>query len=218
MRRTFSELWDRYEQIAGYVVIAIVAVIEILATVSSTIDDDFPESGRIALLATGLLLFFRSIDRNIASIRAPIFKTEFTEGFHKVLREATRPCALKIMANDGFRYYSVLSEAQIHVKIVELIVADQEQCYRWWRLVQRGVIGSLEIRLNDGQPVMHCCIANDELCLIGSLVPRVGGGLSAAKHVLIKSDTPGSRELIESLGTNFTNLWPQLASLDQKLD
>jgi hypothetical protein len=211
MRKRLYEFWNRYEQMSAYVLVAVVVAVEILSVISPVIDSDFPESGRIALLAAGLLLFFRSIDRSIASIRTPILRTEFTPGFGEMLKIMTKPRDLKIIANDGLRYYSVISESDTQIRSVQLILADQTHYSRWKRLAERNVVGSLDIRLNHDRPLFHLCVANDEMCLIGTLTPRTGG-LTTSKNVLIEARSEGSKELVESFSKTFDNMWSYLGS------
>src|SRR5262245_22426473 len=137
-RRQIFEIWELVESRLPYVLLIVLLGGELVAAVLPDANALSSERGRIILLAAALLLMFRSIERTMSQLRGRVTPVSFTDGLRQTLESAHTPRFGIIVANDGLKYYSTISELEIRIDRLRLLLGNTEHLPRWQRLVDRG--------------------------------------------------------------------------------
>lgn len=212
MRRSkLAHLWDRYDTAIAYIFIALFAVLEITTFVFPAVDQAVPGLVGLVLLCLGLLTFFRSLDSSLGQITARISMARLSDGIERLLAVERSISELVIVANDGAKYYSAISEHGGRIRRLRVVLANDSLLTNWANLTERGIVDQLEIRLQDEAPAFHAGVVPGRIAVFGAFTPRPTGGYSAGNTLLFEDGTRELRALIDVYERMFDAAWERTA-------
>ncbi|MDR1663562.1 MAG: hypothetical protein LBR83_01380 [Clostridiales bacterium] len=193
------KLLNKYDKIIAYAFLAASLCWEI----SSIIFPDMPDNVPMILLAVGLLAFFRSINSALSHLHANVNAVSITDGIQQVVRSSALHKEFNVLANDGIRYYHVLSELGRHIEFLRVAVYDDAQLDKWVSLYTRQLVGKLIVKKMPTRPMFHMCFG-ESMVLFGGFKIE-GGKMSAGTNICIDNTTRDTAAFIECCRTMFNS-------------
>ncbi|MFF2519484.1 hypothetical protein [Streptomyces sp. NPDC058086] len=208
-RPTLETTWERSERIATYVILAVLVIGEALAPAIPALDSVLNQNGAIALLAGALLLVFRMIVRSQDATSGNLRQVEFGDGVKRVVGARPRKGEILLLANDGSKYYHFISDTDFTSETARVLLFDASAARHWSRLLDRGAVGTLEIRHLAGTPLVHFVSADEKAAMFGTFMLRNAGSPSPSQTFLATNASSDGREMIDALRRMFELAWQQ---------
>ena len=226
-----DHVWEKVEKISIYIVITTFVVGESLSVFIRKIADLMDNHGSLLLISLILLFIFRFVDKNIKASKQVGLRTveRFTTDVIGLLKKSTYS-EIKIFANSSFKYFNAISESQIKIDSVILLIRDfgdiekiqfpttescrqdfkinsQQLVNNWKALLATGKIKKLEICLYPFDSILHFILIDNSILHFGLLKPKhnfPGSDLNGS--FIVENDTDDGRTLIGSFNSEFMHI------------
>jgi hypothetical protein len=212
-RNSLGRIWDRYDSTVGYLFIALFAVLELTSILVHSFEKYIAPQARLILLCIGLLAFFRSIDKSLDRHVAHVSNPRPLAGIRSVLSADNTIKDLGIIALDGSTYNAAILEQDTHILRLRVILIDDVHVAKWRALVDRGLVGDLQVRIHHGIPIWHLGIVPGKIAVFGAFETHAAG-YTPVSTVLTGQGLRGSQELLDTLMAVFEATWVSATPLD----
>lgn len=189
---------------AMYCVLAALIIFELLSIWIDALDRWVTEKGAIALLATALLFVCRMIDSQLQR-QKPYVEAQRLGQIIGDMSRLPRPKDACVLANDGSKYVSLISDSNVTIRNLRLIVQNPSQLDKWQRLEHKGLIKKLEVRLLSEPPSISLMIRG-RAGLVGFFV-RQGNDVGLAQSFSVDGRTRDGEVLLTALKKTFDSEW-----------
>jgi hypothetical protein len=202
---TIAVAWAKLDRWLPYIFVSAYAAFELVGYVAPDLVESIGPQGANFLLAMGLLLFFRSLDEKLRSRRG--LQSGLTRDVsHSLMRDQKTVDVMLIAGWDGAKYLEILTDEGVRVENLRLLLTDLSLEPKWRRLVERKLVGQVEIRQREARPAWHCMVAPSLGAVFGSLASQSDDSVAlevdpclivptnAEEHVLLS----GVQQIFES--------------------
>jgi hypothetical protein len=197
-------IWEQSERIATYAVLVSLILAELVSVWSKPVDRWLSGHGATILLAAALLLVYSMIDDQLQRITGSIAPRRFGEIIAEMAKQTLNGDA-RVLANDGSKYLALIDDSKLRIRKLQLMVWDTSQTEKWARLVDRGLIDSMEVRQLSEPPRVSVMIKDDR-ALMGLFV-RDHAGASLQQTLSVDGRSTGGRAFLKDLRTFFESEW-----------
>ncbi|MDR1702944.1 MAG: hypothetical protein LBR56_09210 [Sporomusaceae bacterium] len=188
-------LWDKYDVIITYVFFVTFICWQVGSIIFTDFFSTLPIQTPFILLALGLISFFKSISEGLSKLNSNVNSVSITEGIQKIIRSSNAHNTFSLFANDGIRYYIVISEEQIHIGTLKVIIYNDIHLEKFKILLSRGIVDRLVVVKMETAPLFHLCFGERGNCLFGCFETN-SGKLTSPINLCIDNSTRDTNEFV----------------------
>ncbi|WP_214072574.1 hypothetical protein [Mucilaginibacter sp. dw_454] len=226
-----NEIWEKAEKGVIYFILVVFIATELLSVFMKGLADFMDAHGSLLLISLILLSIFRYLDKNISFAQKTGLKAveRFTTDVLSLFNTPNLH-EVKIFANSSYKYFNAISESNIRIDSVYLLIRDfrdaksiqfptsetgkmdfannSKQLVKGWKsLLEQGKINKLHIYAYPFDSILHFMIIDNCKLHFGLLKPKhefPGSDLNGS--FIVDNTSEDGKSLIKSYEMEFNSI------------